>query len=89
MSNADQITQQTALTPSSPDVRPLMVDAKHAATLCGVSRSGWWKLHSSGRCPVPIRLGRKTLWRVAELTDWLNDGCPTGDRWTWQPNGSA
>ena len=76
-----------ALPPS--EVRPLLVDAKDAATLCGVSRSGWWKLHSSGRCPLPIRLGRKTLWRIAELTDWLNVGCPTRDRWTWQPAGST
>ncbi|MFM9957264.1 MAG: helix-turn-helix transcriptional regulator [Phycisphaerales bacterium] len=52
------------------------------AHLLGVSRSMLWKLHSSGRLPLPIRLGRSTRWRRAEVLAWLEAGCP--DRAAWQ-----
>jgi len=68
-------------TTSAAPVAPLLVDASTAASLCGVSRAGWWALHSSGRCPLPVRLGRRTLWRAAELSDWTAAGCPARDRW--------
>lgn len=60
---------------------PLAIPADEAARLCGVSRGFWWKLHSSGRCPLPVRLGRKTLWRVEELKAWLAAGCPERLKW--------
>jgi predicted DNA-binding transcriptional regulator AlpA len=60
---------------------PLLVDAREAARLCGVSRATWWALHSSGRVPLPVRLGRRTLWAAMELTAWTESGCPPRDRW--------
>jgi predicted DNA-binding transcriptional regulator AlpA len=68
-------------TPTAAGLETLAVDAAGAARMCGVSRAMWWKLHSSGRCPAPIRLGRRCLWRVDELRQWLADGCPPRDRW--------
>jgi len=59
----------------------LLLDAKEAARLCGVSRSLWFRLHSSGRCPLPVRLGRRTLWRRAELVRWVESGCPERLKW--------
>lgn len=72
---ADQESQ------NSKTLQPLAVDAIEAAHLCGVSPNHWWKLHNSGRCPAPIRLGRRCLWRVAELREWMAAGCPPRDRW--------
>ncbi len=66
----------TAKTPA-----PLLVDACTASKLCGVSRAMWWTLHSSGRCPLPVHLGRRTLWRAGELADWTAAGCPARDKW--------
>ena len=60
---------------------PLLVDARTAAKLCGVSRATWWSMHSQGRVPLPVRIGRRTLWRTAELSDWTAAGCPPRDRW--------
>ena len=63
---------------------PLAVPATEAARMCGFSRSGWWKLHSKGMCPRPIRLGRKTLWAVDGpngLRAWVAAGCPSLDKW--------
>lgn len=59
----------------------LLIPADVAARLCGVSRGHWWMLHSSGRVPLPVRLGRKTLWRVGELHSWIEAGCPPREKW--------
>lgn len=61
----------------------LALPAKDAAGLLGISRAQWWKLHSAGKVPMPVRLGTKApRWRVEELRQWLAAGCP--DRQTWQ-----
>lgn len=67
---------------------PLLVDARAAAALRGVSRSMWWSLHAAGRVPIPVRLGRRTLWRAAELAAWIEAGCPPRDRWECIREGS-
>ena len=59
----------------------LMVDAKVAAHLCGIGKTTWYQLHAAGRIPMPIRLGRRTLWRRDELTAWIAAGCPTRHQW--------
>jgi predicted DNA-binding transcriptional regulator AlpA len=66
---------------AKPTPAPLLVDALTASKLCGVSRAGWWALHSSGRCPLPVRLGRRTLWVAEELADWCKAGAPARDKW--------
>jgi len=65
----------------APAIVPLLVDSDTAADLCGVSRTTWWALHSSGRCPAPVKLGRRTLWRRAELEAWTAAGCPPRAKW--------
>lgn len=67
------------------DVPPhrLLANALDSATLCGVSRAQWFKLHSTGRIPAPVRLGtRAPRWIIDELKAWLAHGCP--DRATWE-----
>lgn len=62
--------------------QPLAVAASEAARLCGVSRALWWRLHASGRCPLPIHINRRTLWLVegpSGLRAWLEAGCPSRD----------
>jgi len=66
----------------------ILLSAPEAAALCGVGRSLWYSLHSSGRIPLPVRLGRRTLWRKDELRDWTNAGCPNRDKWHWQKGGN-
>jgi len=60
---------------------PLLVNAREAARLCGLGRTAWYALHSSGRCPLPIRLGRAVRWDRRELEAWTAAGCPARDRW--------
>src|SRR5262249_16627151 len=61
---------------------PLTVPAAVAGPLCGVSEATWWRLSSSGKCPRPLKVGGKTLWRTAELQAWVAAGMP--ERRTWE-----
>ena len=79
----------TALLPqvtATTTLEPLLLDARAAAALCGIGRSLWLELHASGRCPLPIRLGRRVVWRREELEAWVRAGCPARERWqeTWK-----
>ena len=62
----------------------LLIDSTEAARMCGISRTMWWSLHSAGKVPVPVRLGRRTLWRSDELCRWTAGGCPPRERWLAQ-----
>ena len=66
---------------TTPAPLPLLLDARAAAKLCGVSRSHFLAMHSAGKVPLPVRLGRRCLWRVAELAAWIEARCPARDRW--------
>ncbi len=63
-------------------VESLLLGADKAATLIGVSRAHFYSMHSNGRLgPMPVRLGRRTLWRREELSRWVNAGCPARVKW--------
>lgn len=66
---------------TKPATSPMLLDAREAARVCGVSRSHFLAMHSAGKVPLPVRLGRRTLWRGAELAAWIEADCPARDRW--------
>ena len=47
----------------------------------GRSEASWWRDHSAGRIPAPIKLGGSTLWRAEELREWIEAGCPCRRIW--------
>jgi len=60
----------------------LLLSVSDAAQLLGIGRSHFYALHSSGRLgPLPVRLGRRTLWNRQELTEWCNSGCVSRREW--------
>ncbi|MCA9047188.1 MAG: hypothetical protein KDA89_00570 [Planctomycetaceae bacterium] len=61
---------------------PLAVDTKEAARLCSISERHFLKLDEDDRLgPRSLRLGTCVQWNVAELTAWLNAGCPHREQW--------
>ena len=60
---------------------PLLLGAKETATLLSISRTSFHRLRTQGLVPMPVRLGRRCLWRVEELQQWVKEGCPPVDRW--------
>lgn len=73
-------------TPNSPALECLAVTAAELAKQLNISERHVWSLHSSGRIPLPVRIGgsRSVRWRVAEIRAWLDAGCPV--RATWEAN---
>ncbi len=68
---------------------PLLVGAVESARIVGVSLRTWRGLNAMGRCPAPLRLGRRVLWSTEELRDWIRAGAPPLWRWdvmrsTWE-----
>ena len=59
----------------------LALTADEVAALLGVSRAHLWKLHSSGRLPRPIRLGRVVRWDRRAIEAWVEAGAPPRERW--------
>lgn len=75
---------------TKPILQPLAVLASDAARLLGISDVHFRKLKRSALMgPRPVQLGfgseetaeRGERWNVAELTAWLNAGCPPRSVW--------
>jgi predicted DNA-binding transcriptional regulator AlpA len=66
----------------------MAVPASVAGPMCGRSEPSWWRDHAAGRIPAPVKIGRSTLWRVQELHDWLEAGCPCRKVWEVMRAGS-
>lgn len=60
----------------------LLLSAKDAGRLLGIGERFVWAMHSSGELgPLPIRLGKRTLWSRIELTEWVRARCPRREAW--------
>ena len=59
----------------------LLLKAEELAGLLGVSRCTVWSWHSSGRIPLPVRIGGATRWRRAEIESWVEAGAPGREKW--------
>lgn len=59
----------------------LLLSAAETAQLLGISRSAFYSLLSSGRIgPLPVRLGRRTLWRRDLLELFVAWNCPPREK---------
>jgi predicted DNA-binding transcriptional regulator AlpA len=71
------MTCRTCTSKAIPPLEPILVDARRAAEMCGVSRSTWLGWDAAGLNPSPIRLGGRVLWAVEHLRTWAVSGCPS------------
>ena len=66
---------------AGPAVEPLLLDLRAVARLLSVSPRTVGSMRSTGRLPAPVRIGRRVLWRRAEIVEWIDAGCPSRDAW--------
>lgn len=62
--------------PEPPPVPRLLLSAREAAEACGVRERLWGDLNRTGLVPSPIKLGRRRLWSLAVLRQWVDQSCP-------------
>ena len=61
---------------------PILLRPEQAAALCGMSRSHFDSLNTSGAIgPKPIQMGKLKLWPRTELERWAKAGCPGRVEW--------
>lgn len=60
---------------------PLLVKASEAAAMCGKSLRTWRTWDAAGKIPRAVNIGRSKLWRLSELQDWVQAGCPNRQQW--------
>jgi len=56
-----------------------LLSVKEVASALQISTRTVWRLVSSGELIKPLRVGRNTRWRRAELEEWIQLGCPRVD----------
>jgi predicted DNA-binding transcriptional regulator AlpA len=61
--------------------RQALIDIKRVAELLSVSTGTVWALISTEDIPQPLHIGRSTRWRENEILAWIEEGCPTRERW--------
>lgn len=54
------------------ETNQIYFNAREIAEKLGVSRSGIYSLMRSSHFPAPIKIGRLSRWKIAEVTQWLN-----------------
>lgn len=54
----------------------VMITARQLAVILQVSTRQVWRMLSARRVPQPIRVGNVVRWRMAEIEQWIADGCP-------------
>lgn len=60
---------------------PLLIDARGLAAMLSISVRHIRAMRARGGIPEPLAVGRRRLWRVAEVAAWVAVGMPSADRW--------
>ena len=55
---------------------PLLISADELAVLLGMSARTIWRMLSMGKIIEPLRIGGSTRWRLEEVRQWIDEGCP-------------
>jgi len=63
-----------------------LIGIEETAKMCGISRSTFYELISSGKTPLPIKLGKRVLFDIQELEEWIENKCPPRSKWAIMRN---
>ncbi|MFC1739613.1 helix-turn-helix domain-containing protein [Planctomycetota bacterium] len=66
-------------------IERLLVSAEQAAAMLSIGRTHFYSMLSSGTIgPMAHKFGRRSLFSVQELRDWVSAGMPPRQRWIEQ-----
>ncbi len=58
-----------------------LIDIKGVAAMLDIGESTANRLDTSGKLPLPIRIGKSKKWRINEVRQWLQEGAPSRTKW--------
>jgi predicted DNA-binding transcriptional regulator AlpA len=73
-----------------PDSTGILLDTKVTARLLDISPATLDRLRAVGGIPEPVRVGGRIIrWRLAELLEWIEAGCPPRKFWDYKGQGTS
>jgi excisionase family DNA binding protein len=76
------------LTGKLPRDAGLLIGVKTVGKLLNVSSRTVSRLVDEKAMPASVRLGSMVRWRLAEIIEWIEAGCPSPGAWTYTQHGS-
>jgi predicted DNA-binding transcriptional regulator AlpA len=70
-----------ALEKQSESPPPELIGADGVAAMLGIGERTARRLDVEGRLPMPVKIGGSVRWRLSELRDWIDAGCPPRQKW--------
>ena len=66
----------------APDDHPerVLITVDELADMLGLSARTIWRMLSGGNMVEPVRIGKNVRWRLYEVRQWIDDGCPRVNR---------
>jgi len=61
----------------------LLLTARDAALICGISARTWRTWDLMGYTPRPVHVGKSVFWKYRELDKWIDAGCPKREDWEY------
>lgn len=58
------------------DRNDMLVPIGDVAAMLALSRRTVFRLADAGKLPPPLRIGGSLRWRLADVRQWIADGCP-------------
>lgn len=56
-----------------------LINAGELAEILNISERTIWRLIASGKLIQPIRIGKSVRWRLDEVNQWIESGCPENE----------
>jgi len=63
-----------------PGATPKLINASKLAEILGISQRTIWRLISKGQLIQPVRIGTSVRWRLDQVNQWIEQGCPTPEQ---------
>lgn len=56
-----------------------LINAHELANILGISQRTIWRLIANGKLIQPIRIGTSVRWRLEQVNQWIENGCPSDE----------
>ena len=79
MTTTTQLPGHLRLAPEDHPER-VLITVEELADMLGLSARTIWRMLSGGNMVEPVRIGKNVRWRLHEVRQWIDDGCPRVNR---------